>query len=73
MDRFKTVNLRIELTDSSISPAQSRVPEADHGVPKSFAEWLARPCQTITSGPESEQGIFVGMTKECQVRVLHEP
>jgi hypothetical protein len=70
MQRFQLINILFELTDRTDSPEQQGLSESDKVVPDSLADWLARPSQTITAEPQSEQGIFAGLMKECPVRVV---
>jgi len=70
MQRFQFTRSLFELTDQIDSPGKDGVPEPNKVVPDSFAEWLARPSQTITPEPQSEQGIFAGLMNECLVRTI---
>jgi hypothetical protein len=73
MQGLQLSNIRLELTDPINSPEKNSASEPDKVVPDSFADWLAQPSQTITAGPEPEQGIFVGLMNECQVRIAEDP
>ena len=68
MQRFQFASALYELTDLPGSPGQDALSESARVVPDSFADWLARPSQTITSEPKPEQGIFLGLMSECRVR-----
>jgi len=75
MPRLHTTKLTdsgSELARINESPELPIPSDADPVVPNSFAEWLAQPSQTITAGPETEQGIFVGLLGQCQVQVSHD-
>jgi hypothetical protein len=70
MQRFQPTNTLLELTDLTDSPDPEGLPESDKVVPDSFADWLARPSQTITPEPQPEQGIFAGLMSECPVQTI---
>jgi hypothetical protein len=70
MLRFPFTRPLFELADRTDLPGKDEVPEPDKVVPDSFADWLARPSQTITSESQPEQGIFAGMMDECLVQVI---
>jgi hypothetical protein len=72
MPRFQFTKSLFDLTDPMDSPGQDGVPEPGKVVPDSFAEWLARPAQTITPEPQSEQGLFAALMNECPVRIIAE-
>jgi hypothetical protein len=72
MQRFQMTRPAVELTDHSHSPERDIPSETDKVVPDSFAEWLAQPSATITGGPEPEQGIFVGLMRECQIQTTED-
>ena len=70
MQRFQFTKSLFELTDQTGSPEDDGMPESEKALPDSFADWLARPSQTITAEPQPEQGIFAGLMNECPVRVM---
>ena len=70
MPRFQLIRIPEILVDLAIAPEQGCPSETERVVPDSFAEWLAQPCHTISAGPETEQGIFVGLLSECSVKVI---
>ena len=53
------------LTDVNGSSLAQRLPESDKVVPDSFADWLARPADTITACSEPEPAIFMRLMNKC--------
>jgi hypothetical protein len=66
MQQFQTTGSRVALPNASNSPDAVRPRVADKVVPDSFAEWLAQPARTITSGPEPEQGVFAALLNDSR-------
>jgi len=64
MPRFHPTHKPVELTESNDPLGEPDTSLSRKLVPESFSEWLAQPSQSITSGPESEQGIFMGLMGE---------
>ena len=73
MQRYHASRPPVELTDSVNSPDTFCPSETEKVVPDSFAEWLAQPSQTISAGPEPEQGIFLGLMEESLVQLAQDP
>ena len=73
MLRFQFTRSLFEPTDQIDSPGKDGVSEQDKVVPDSFADWLARPSQTITPEPQCEQGFFEGLMNECPVQAIAGP
>jgi hypothetical protein len=73
MQRFQVTRAVVELTDTPDSSEDGCPSETNKLVPDSFSDWLAQPSQTITAGPDPEQGIFVGLLNECHLRMVGTP
>jgi hypothetical protein len=59
------------LSAKSESPPPAQFPlENARPVPDSFADWLARPAQTITAGPEPNEGVFVNLSEGSKIDVV---
>jgi hypothetical protein len=70
MQRLPVNRQPIDLTDLTDSPKQDRPLETNKVVPDSFADWLAQPSQTITAGPETEQGVFIEVNGDSCVQIV---
>jgi hypothetical protein len=65
MQRLPSKTPFIALTDARNSSDRDFSPQPNKVVPDSFAEWLARPADTISAGPEPGQGVFMRLMNEC--------
>jgi hypothetical protein len=71
IQRLQVTRQPIKPSDLSASPEKDRPKKTDKVVPDSFEEWLASPTQTISVGPEPEQGIFfTGLINESSAQII---
>jgi hypothetical protein len=70
MHRLPATRQPLDLTNLTDSPKKDSPLKTDKIVPDSFAEWLAQPSQTITAGPESEQGVFIEVNGDSCVQIV---
>ena len=75
MQQFQPTGPRVALTNASNAPDAARPRGADKVVPDSFAEWLAQPARTITSGPEPEPepGVFAALLNDGRASSFLDP